>query len=289
MSQYIARASSSSSSSASPYAYRLPPDTFLSRRDPGWYIGATPTTEQKAEIDYWTKALASLQQSEAVLIASAEKATDGKAKTALLQQVIPQAQQQIQNALMKLQAAQRAAGVQVTVPSPESFAQLEALVKKAREDFVTNADAWISDMQLLKRFAPEFIESMVGLKETILKAVFDGSVPRLMLRVKSGELSKQKDIERLLKISADALKSQYLDTVKAFRDMGPVSTLLFRACTGLVQSAEAIGRYALKVVVETVKEVIKEAQEQAMKNPLGFTLVAGGAFAMLALYLYMKK
>jgi hypothetical protein len=23
----------------SPYAYRLPPDTFLSRRDPGWYIG----------------------------------------------------------------------------------------------------------------------------------------------------------------------------------------------------------------------------------------------------------
>jgi len=25
---------------ASPYAYRLPPDTFLSRRDPNWYIGA---------------------------------------------------------------------------------------------------------------------------------------------------------------------------------------------------------------------------------------------------------
>jgi hypothetical protein len=24
----------------SPYAYRLPPDTFLSRRDPNWYIGA---------------------------------------------------------------------------------------------------------------------------------------------------------------------------------------------------------------------------------------------------------
>jgi len=30
MSQYV-----------SPYAYRLPPDTFLSRRDPNWYIGAT--------------------------------------------------------------------------------------------------------------------------------------------------------------------------------------------------------------------------------------------------------
>jgi hypothetical protein len=26
----------------SPYAYRLPPDTFLSRRDPNWYIGAAP-------------------------------------------------------------------------------------------------------------------------------------------------------------------------------------------------------------------------------------------------------
>jgi hypothetical protein len=31
MSHYIA--------DRSPYAYRLPPDTFLSRRDPGWYIG----------------------------------------------------------------------------------------------------------------------------------------------------------------------------------------------------------------------------------------------------------
>lgn len=281
MSQYVAR-------SSSPYAYRLPPDTFLSRRDPAWYIGAA-TPEQQSEIDFWTRSIASLQQSEAQLIVSAERSTDGKAKAALLQQVIPQIQQQIQDALIKLQAVQRAAGVQVTVPSPESFAQLEALVKKAREDFVTNADAWISDMQLLKRFAPEFIESMVGLKDTVLKVVFDGSIPRLMLRVKSGELSKQKDIERLLKISADALKSQYLDTVKNFHDMGPVSTLLFRACTGLVQSAEAIGRYALRAVVETVKEVIKEAQEEAIKNPLGFALVAGGAFAVLALYLYMKK
>ena len=40
MSQYVARSPSSPSSSASPYAYRLPPDTFLSRRDPNWYIGA---------------------------------------------------------------------------------------------------------------------------------------------------------------------------------------------------------------------------------------------------------
>lgn len=37
MSQYV-----------SPYAYRLPPDTFLSRRDPGWYIGALSTSEQQA-------------------------------------------------------------------------------------------------------------------------------------------------------------------------------------------------------------------------------------------------
>ena len=284
MSQYVARAPSSSS----PYAYRLPPDTFLSRRDPGWYIGAA-TSQQQAEIDRLTQAIVSLQQTEAGLIAAAEKATDGKAKAGLLQSAIPQVQQQIQDALIKLQAVQRAAGVQVTVPSPESFAQLEALVKKAREDFVASADEWINSMQLLKRFAPDFIASMVGLKENLLNTVFDGSVPRLMLRVKSGELSKQKDIERLMKISADSLKSQYLDAVKSFREMGPISTLLFRICTGLVQAAEAIGRYALKVVVQTVKEAVREAQEEALKNPLGFALITGGAFAVLALYLYMKK
>lgn len=45
MSQYV-----------SPYAYRLPPDTFLSRRDPNWYIGATgasaqpPTFQQQIDL-----------------------------------------------------------------------------------------------------------------------------------------------------------------------------------------------------------------------------------------------
>jgi hypothetical protein len=38
MSQYVA--DRSDRSDRSPYAYRLPPDTFLSRRDPNWYIGA---------------------------------------------------------------------------------------------------------------------------------------------------------------------------------------------------------------------------------------------------------
>jgi hypothetical protein len=38
----------------SPYAYRLPPDTFLSRRDPNWYIGAAsaqpPTFQQQIDL-----------------------------------------------------------------------------------------------------------------------------------------------------------------------------------------------------------------------------------------------
>lgn len=44
MSHYVA--------ASSPYSYRLPPDTFLSRRDPGWYIGALSTSEQKARDQY---------------------------------------------------------------------------------------------------------------------------------------------------------------------------------------------------------------------------------------------
>jgi hypothetical protein len=285
MSQYVA-----DRSDRSPYAYRLPPDTFLSRRDPNWYIGATPTPAQQAEIDYWTNIIVHNQQGEAGLIAAAEKATDGKAKAALLQQAIPQAQQQIQYALEKLQTAQKAAGVQVAVPTPESFAQLEALVKKARDDFEANAAAWIDDMKsVIGRLSPDFVSSMQSLVDNIRRNVFEGSVPRLMLRVKSGEFAKQKDIERILKISADALKSQYEDAAKAFRDMGPISTLLYRAVSGLVQAAEAIGSYAMKAVVQAVTELIKKAQEEATESPLGFALVAGGAFAALALYLYIKK
>jgi hypothetical protein len=56
-----------------------------------------------------------------------------------------------------------------------------------------------------------------------------------------------------------------------------------------VQAAEAIGSYAMKAVVQAVTELIKKAQEEATKSPLGFALVAGGAFAALALYLYIKK
>lgn len=41
MSQYVPalRPAGALGAPASPYAYRLPPDTFLSRRDPNWYIG----------------------------------------------------------------------------------------------------------------------------------------------------------------------------------------------------------------------------------------------------------
>jgi hypothetical protein len=40
MSRYISpRVAHAAVDAASPYAYRLPPDTFLSRRDPGFYIG----------------------------------------------------------------------------------------------------------------------------------------------------------------------------------------------------------------------------------------------------------
>jgi hypothetical protein len=274
----------------SPYAYRLPPDTFLSRRDPNWYIGATPTPEQQTEIKRWSDAIASLQQSEAAIMVQAQAATDAKAKMALLQQVIPQLQQQIQFALEKLQAAQKAAGVKIAMPTSESFAQLEALVLKAREDFEKNASAWISEMRgVVGRLAPDYVTSMQGLVDNVRRTVFEGSVPRLMLRVKSGEIGKQKDIERLLKISAEAIKSQYEETAKSFRDMGPVSTLAFRMTSGLVQAAEAIGRYVLQMAVQMVKEIIKTAQEEATKNPLGFALVTGGAFAALALYLYIKK
>lgn len=276
----------------SPYAYRLPPDTLLSRRDPNWYIGAapTPTPEQQTEIKRWSDAIASLQQSEAAIMAQAQSATDGKAKTALLQVVLPQVQQQIAQALEKLQSAQKAAGMQIAMPTPESFAQLEALVAKARDDFERNAAAWIDDMKsVIGRLTPDFVTSMKSLVDNIRRSVFEGSVPRLMLRVKSGEFAKQKDIERLLKISAEALKSQYDDAVKAFRDMGPISTLAYRVSSGLVQAAEAIGRYALKAAVQAVKEIISEAQEQATKNPLGFALVAGGVFATLALYFYINK
>jgi len=274
----------------SPYAYRLPPDTFLSRRDPGWYIGATPTPEQQTEIKRWSDAIASLQQSEAQIMAQAQSSNDAKAKAALIQVVLPQIQQQIQNAFVRLQAAQSAAGAQSAVPTPESFAQLEALVKKARDDFENNAATWIDDMKsVIGRLTPDFVTSMQSLVDNIRRSVFEGSVPRLMLRVKSGEFAKQKDIERILKISAEALKSQYEDAVKAFRDMGPISTLLYRVVSGLVQAAEAVGRYALQAIVQAVKEVIKEAQDEALKNPLGFALAAGGAFAALALYFYMKK
>ena len=276
------------------YDHRLPPDTFLARRDANWYIGATP--DQQLEVKRWSDAIASLQQSEAAIMVQAQTgstSSDPKKKAgalALIQVVLPQIQKQIQDALEKLQAAQKAAGMQVAMPTSESFAGLEALVVKARDDFEKNASAWIGEMRgVLGRLAPDYVTSMQGLVDNVRSTVFEGSVPRLMLRVKSGEIGKQKDIERLLKISAEAIKSQYEETAKAFRDMGPVSTLAFRMTSGLIQAAEAIGRYAIQLAVQAVKELIKTAQEEATKNPLGFAIVVGGAFAALALFLYIKR
>jgi|GEM_PF-2748658 len=44
MSHYVPAASTREEPAATPYAYRLPPDTFLSRRDPNWYIGSAATS-----------------------------------------------------------------------------------------------------------------------------------------------------------------------------------------------------------------------------------------------------
>jgi hypothetical protein len=52
------------------YDYRLPPDTFLARRDSNWYIGATP--DQQLEVKRWSDAIASLQQSEAAIMVQAQ-------------------------------------------------------------------------------------------------------------------------------------------------------------------------------------------------------------------------
>jgi hypothetical protein len=57
MSHYIA--------DRSPYAYRLPPDTFLSRRDPGWYIGAAPAPGHKLPPEVLQKTVAALVQTNA--------------------------------------------------------------------------------------------------------------------------------------------------------------------------------------------------------------------------------
>lgn len=199
------------------YAYRLPPDTFLSPRDANWYIGA-------------------------------------------------------------------AAGA-AAIPTPESFAQLEALVAKARRDFEANAAAWISEMKgVLGRLAPTFVTSMESLVFNLRKNVFEGTIPRLMERVKAGE-PKQKDIAHLIKISAESLKEQYENSAKEFRAMGPISTLLFRVVSGLVQAADAIGAFVLQAAVK----VIEEVGDAAARNPLGFAVVAGGALAVLALYFYINK
>lgn len=201
------------------YAYRLPPDTFLARRDANWYIGAA------------------------------------------------------------------AGAAVVSIPTPESFAQLEALVAKARKDFDANAAAWISEMNsVVGRLAPTFVTSMKSLAENLRTNVFEGTIPRLMARVKAGE-PKQKDIAHLIKISAEALKTQYEDGAKEFRAMGPVSTLMFRVVSGLVQAADAIGAFVLEAAIKVVEEV----GDAAARNPLGFAVVAGGALAVLALYFYINK
>ena len=200
------------------YDYRLPPDTFLARRDSNWYIGA-------------------------------------------------------------------AAGAVVSVPTPESFAKLEALVAKARKDFDANAAAWISEMNgVVGRLAPTFVTSMRGLADNLRTTVFEGTIPRLMARVKAGE-PKQADIEHLIKISAEALKTQYEDAAKEFRNMGPVSTLMFRFVSGLVKAADAIGAFVLEAAVK----VIEEVGDAAARNPLGFAIVAAGAVGALALYFYINK
>lgn len=296
MSQYVPalRPAGALGAAASPYAYRLPPDTFLSRRDPNWYIGATPTPtpEQQLEVKRWSDAVASLKTSETAIMAQAQAnsaSRDPKVKAAALatiQLVLPQIQQQIADAIGRLQAAQKAAGIPVAAPTPESFARLEAMVKRASDDFEANAAAWIDDMKsVIGRLTPTFVTSMESLVENIRRSVFQGSIPRLMERVRMGEVNKQKDIEHLLKISAEAIKSQYEETAKAFRDMGPISTLLFRVVSGLVQAADAIGRYVMDVVIQTIEEL----QKQAVKNPLGFAILAGGAAAALALYFVIKK
>jgi hypothetical protein len=63
MSRYVpTHAAHADVNAASPYAYRLPPDTFLSRRDPNFYIGAVNLSPQfKEQLELARSALRELR------------------------------------------------------------------------------------------------------------------------------------------------------------------------------------------------------------------------------------
>ncbi len=73
MSRYVSpRVAHAAVDAASPYAYRLPPDTFLSRRDPGFYIGAVPARGHKFSPEVLQQTVTSLVK----MLASAKAAAD---------------------------------------------------------------------------------------------------------------------------------------------------------------------------------------------------------------------
>ena len=179
MTHYVARTSSS------PYDYRLPPDTFLSRRDPNWYIGAAPTTGHKFTPEVIQKVTLALVQ----MNASAQALADEFVRTSTMFKSLKD--------LQEVEKYSRKVFESPTLRWAEKFTQtVESMVTRLIAVGASGRYPWENSPKLIKDVA-DFVETegkfmlssakelttvsgqIAGALRTVYQAVLDASAAAL--------------------------------------------------------------------------------------------------------------
>jgi hypothetical protein len=140
---YVARPSSSQ-----PYDYRLPPDTFLSRRDPNWYIGASPATGHKFTPEVIRKVTVALVQ----MNASAKALADEFVRTSTMMRSLKDLQEFEKH-------SRKVFGESATLRWAENFTQsVESMVARLIAVGPSGRYPWENTPKLIKDVA-DFVET----------------------------------------------------------------------------------------------------------------------------------
>lgn len=225
MTHYVARASS-----PQPYDYRLPPDTFLSRRDPNWYIGASPATGHKFTQEVRDKVTVALVQ----MNASAKALADEFVRTSTMMR---------------------------------SLKDLQEFEKNSRKVFGESATL---------RWAENFTQSV------------ESMVARLIAVGPSGRYPWE-NTPKLIKDVADFVETEGKFMLSSAKELTTVSGQISGALRTVYQAVLDASAEALDMAADKALDLAEKLGERASKKPFQTIALVGGAFAVLALYFYVKR